>query len=137
MRRMTTTTVLFVCIGNTCRSPMAEAMVRGMAGDRVRAMSAGLAPTRRVAPETVEVLERLGYSGEGLVPRGLGEVPLDEVDVVVSLIGPPGVRWLPSLVGADTVVWNVPDPWGEDEETYLAVARRIEKLVKGLIDDLD
>ncbi len=134
---MSGTTVLFVCIGNTCRSPMAEAMARGMAGDRIRALSAGLAPTRRVAEETVEVLARLGYSAEGLVPKGLGDVPLDEVDVVVSLIGPPGVRWLPAGLAAETVVWNVPDPWGEDEETYLAVARLIERLVGELLESLE
>ena len=49
--------ILFVCIGNTCRSPMAEAMARAMGGDRVRAYSAGLNPTGRVARETIEVLD--------------------------------------------------------------------------------
>ena len=134
---MDRSTVLFVCIGNTCRSPMAEAMARAMGGEALRALSAGLAATGRVAPETLATLEAMGYPGEGLASKGLSQVPLDEIDVVVSLIGPPGVRWIPFGMPVETIVWNVPDPWGEDEATYRNVARRIERLVRGLIDELD
>ncbi|NOZ96112.1 MAG: low molecular weight phosphatase family protein [Acidobacteria bacterium] len=133
---MERTTVVFICIGNTCRSPMAEAMARAMGGDAIRALSAGLASTGHVAPQTLATLEALGYSGEGLASKGLSQVPLDEVDLVVSLIGSPGVRWIPHGMPVETVVWSLPDPWGEDEATYLAVARRIEALVRDLVDDL-
>ncbi len=129
-------TLLFICIGNTCRSPMAEAMAKAMGGDAIRVLSAGLSATGRVAPETIATLESLGYSGQGLSSKGLSEVPLDEIDVVVSLIGPPGVRWIPFGMPVETVVWNVPDPWGEDETTYRNVARRIEGLVRELLDEL-
>ncbi len=133
---MDRTTVLFICIGNTCRSPMAQAMASALGGDAIRALSAGLAATGRVAPETLATLKALGYSGEGLASKGLSQVPLDEVDLVVSLIGPPGVGWIPHGMPVEMVTWNVPDPWGEDEATYLAVARRIEALVRELVDEL-
>ncbi len=130
-------TVLFICIGNTCRSPMAEAMARALGGEKIRPISAGLAATGRVAPETIATLTAMGYSGEGLASKGLSDVSLEEIDVVVSLIGPPGVRWIPFGMPVETIVWNVPDPWGEDEATYRNVARRIERLVRELIDELD
>jgi arsenate reductase len=129
-------TVLFICIGNTCRSPMAEAMARSLGGESLRALSAGLSATGRIAPETLRTLRAMGYPTEGLSSKGLSEVALDEIDVVVSLIGPAGVNWIPFGMAIDTVVWNVPDPWGEDEATYRNVARRIESLVRQLLESL-
>ena len=129
-------TVLFICIGNTCRSPMAEAIARGLGGESLRVLSAGLSATGRVASETLSTLEEMGYATEGLTSKGLSEVPLDEIDVVVSLIGPAGINWIPFGMAVDTVVWNVPDPWGEDDATYRNVARRIESLVRDLLEDL-
>ena len=48
--------VLFICIGNTCRSPMAEAIARSLGGERLRAYSAGLSPTGRVAQQSLATL---------------------------------------------------------------------------------
>jgi len=48
--------ILFLCIGNTCRSPMAEAIARGLGGERVAAHSAGLTPTGRVAEGSLAAL---------------------------------------------------------------------------------
>jgi len=128
--------LLFICIGNTCRSPMAEAMARAIGGDRVVAYSAGLAATGRVASSTIEALRALGYPGDGLASKGLDEVPLDGIDVAVSLIGPEGLAWLPLGAAARRVAWTIPDPYGNDPETYLAVARTIEVRVRALLADL-
>lgn len=128
--------ILFVCIGNTCRSPMAEAMARAMGGDRLRAYSAGLNPTGRVARETIEVLETLGYDTRGLTSNGIDAVPMDELDVIVSLIGPPGLRYLPHGLAARLVSWSIRDPYRDDAEVYHAVARTIERKVRELMDEL-
>ncbi|HQL28825.1 MAG TPA: arsenate reductase ArsC, partial [Thermoanaerobaculales bacterium] len=56
--------ILFICVGNSCRSPMAEAIARAIGGDRVTACSAGLAATGRVAPSTLEALAALGYPSD-------------------------------------------------------------------------
>jgi len=137
---MTARRILFICVGNTCRSPMAEAICRTLGGEDVEAFSAGLAPTGRVARETLLTLEKLGYPGAGLASKGLADLPLGDMDIIVSLIGDAGGRWLPRNLSARTVVWNVPDPYGEDLKTYLRVARRIETLVRRLLgsteDDL-
>jgi arsenate reductase len=128
--------VLFICVGNTCRSPMAEAIARAIGGDRVAVSSAGLAPTGRVAEASLEALLALGYPCDGLASKGLDEVPQGGLDVVVSLIGPAGLTWIPAHAAVRREVWTVPDPYGSDEETYLAVARTIEERVRGLLDDL-
>ena len=128
--------ILFICIGNTCRSPMAEAIARALGGDRVHASSAGLAATGRVAASTLEALATLGYPSDGLASKGLDEIPLEGLDVVVSLIGPAGLAWLPAGVAARQVAWTIPDPYGNDLATYLAAARTIEQRVRALVDEL-
>jgi protein-tyrosine-phosphatase len=69
--------VLFVCMGNSCRSPMAEAIARRDAADVIEARSAGLMPLGFVADLTKETLEQGGYSAEGLeskaILRGIGK----------------------------------------------------------------
>ena len=128
--------ILFLCIGNTCRSPMAEAIARGLGGERVAAHSAGLAPTGRVAEGSLDALRTLGYPGDGLTSKGLDAVPLDGLDVVVSLVGPLGLAALPAGRALRREAWSIPDPYGADEATYLAVARTIEERVRVLLGEL-
>lgn len=127
--------ILFVCIGNSCRSPMAEAMARSLGGDRVEARSAGLAPAGFIADQTVSTLHRLGYPAEGLFSKGLDEVETTDIDVVVSLFGG-GMRHVVPC-GPQTLqkIWPLPDPFGEDETLYLRVARDIEARVRDLLTE--
>lgn len=115
---------------------MAEAVARGLGQGWVEAYSAGLAPTGWVSEGTVEALHALGYASEGLRSKGLGEVPLGEMDVVVSLIGGEGLSLIPRHLGARLESWRIPDPFGEDPEVFLAVARRLERLIRALLEDL-
>ena len=63
--------VLFLCTGNSCRSQMAEALLRHRAGDRFEAASAGLSPAPRVHPMTIRVLEQAGVDTAGLTPKSI------------------------------------------------------------------
>ena len=63
--------VLFICLGNSCRSIMAEALARHRCGDRWDAASAGINPLGFVAPETLTVLTEIGVSLAGLYSKGL------------------------------------------------------------------
>jgi protein-tyrosine-phosphatase len=62
--------VLFLCTHNTARSIMAEAILRGRAGDRFNAGSAGAAPGQAVDPMALRVLEQARLPIEGLRPKG-------------------------------------------------------------------
>lgn len=127
--------ILFICIGNTCRSPMAEAIARGLGEDRVRASSAGIMPFGRIVPSTVEALEALGYDPRGLESKGLDEIDLGDFDIIVSLLGPSGLSYLPSTLGAQLESWSVRDPYGEDDDVYLVVARELERRIRELLTD--
>ena len=77
--------VLFICLGNSCRSIMAEALARHRCGDRWEAASAGLNPLGFVAPETLLILAEMGVSTEGLHSKGLEEFDLREYRLLVNL----------------------------------------------------
>ena len=128
-------TLLFICIGNSCRSPMAEAMARALGADRVDARSAGLTPAGWIAEPTVSTLAALGYPTDGLRSKSIDEVEIDDVDVVVSLLGEETLDLMPRGHGARREAWSIRDPFGEDEETYLAVARELETRVRRLLEE--
>ncbi len=132
---MASLSILYICIGNTCRSPMAEAITRGLAEDGVSATSAGLMPFGRIVNSTVETLEAMGYDPRGLASKALDDVDLADFDIIVSLLGNSGLGYLPSTLGAQLESWSIRDPYGEDDEVYLAVARELERRIGDLIAD--
>jgi arsenate reductase (thioredoxin) len=64
--------VLFLCTGNSCRSQMAEAFLRQIAGDRFEVFSAGLEPTE-IHPLTYEVMAEVGLDLAGQRSKSVGE----------------------------------------------------------------
>ncbi len=63
--------VLFVCIGNSCRSQMAEAFARAYGAEMMVAESAGLSPATIIAPLTKQVLAERNLNIDGHFPKGL------------------------------------------------------------------
>jgi len=132
---MTPTTVLFVCYANTCRSPMAEAILRAIGGPTVVVISAGLHPTGRVADLSLRALQFSGYSVEGLTSKGLEAIDLETVDIAISLMGPPGLSALPCRLTAEKISWSIRDPFGEDEDAYASTIKTLEKRIRGFCVD--
>ena len=116
---------------------MAEAMARKIGDGRYEVFSAGLSPTGQVSENTLAALRSLGYSTANLSSKGLDCFDLVTIDTIVSLIGEDGLRWLPRQLPATRLAWQIRDPYGEDEETFLGVARVLEGRIKDLIRDLD
>ena len=126
--------VLFICIGNSCRSQIAEAMARQLYPDLIEAESAGTAPLGTVARETLAVLQERGIRAEGLYSKGINDVAeFFEPDVVVNISGHRIDGYFPST---KTVDWNVRDPFGSDPELYREIADQMEQLLNALARDL-
>jgi arsenate reductase len=123
---------LFVCIGNACRSQMAEAFARAYGSDILSAQSAGLAPAAGLPPLTRQVLTEKNISAVGQFPKALQHFAGERFEVVVNLSG----EHLPALTAARLIEWPVRDPIGESEAIYRAVAAQIEGLVMRLILEL-
>jgi len=127
--------VVFYCIGNACRSPMAEAICRHLGAGEVEAQSAGVAPLGRVSDNAYRALEALGIPSDGLYSKPLSAVSIGKDTLVISLDeGFPVQRMLGSDVGFEYEDWAVSDPYGENQLCYEGVAKyllgRIEDLLK-------
>lgn len=129
--------VLFVCLGNACRSPMAEAIARSEAWDVIEPLSAGIAPLGFVAEETIETLAGNSFSVEGLESKALNAGLWDSADVVINMTGRPtdaAFRWFPDLGKVEE--WRVSDPYGEDRAVYQKVCSEIQGRVGELAERL-
>ena len=123
--------VLFVCIGNSCRSQMAEAFARAYGSDIMWARSAGVSPSTIIQPLTRQVLGERNLSVDDHFPKGMEIVRDEPFDLVVNMSG------FPLAIPAPRVVaWEVPDPIGQEEAIYREVAALIESLVMRLILEL-
>jgi arsenate reductase len=124
--------VLFLCIGNSCRSPMAEGFAKCYGSDVMQAQSAGLAPASIVQPLTKKVMEEKNININYTYPKDLSAVDLLNFDLIINMSG----RKLPGNAGAKVQDWNVEDPIGKDESAYVAVRDKIEMMVMRLVLDL-
>ena len=115
---------------------MAEALANYLGAGRVRAWSAGSHPLGEIAPETYEVMGEQAISLEGQWSKGLRDVPLAEMDVVVGM-GCEVECPVPSGFKGRIIEWNVPDPYGHELPAYRGVRDLIERQVKALLSDLD
>ncbi len=128
--------VLFVCIGNSCRSPMAEAIAWRDASEEMEASSAGLAPLGFVAEMTTQTLLRNGYAAEGLASKPISPEAWESADIVINMSGRSREFAFSSLGGhAKVEDWEIEDPYGDAgkyQGTYEAVRRRVAGLAQRL-----
>jgi arsenate reductase len=124
--------VLFVCIGNSCRSQMAEGFARAYGGDILIAQSAGLSPAAIVQPLTKQTMAERNIRIDDQFPKGMEILAHEQFDVIVNMSG----QRLPLGPEAPVRDWPVRDPIGLSEQVYRTVAEQIEGLVMRLILEL-
>ncbi len=123
-------TVLFLCTGNSARSPMAAALAGARSAGRVRASSAGSHP-KPVHPNAVRVMAERGIDLAGHSARHLSSFAAERFDYVITLCD--RVREVcPEFPGHPGYIhWSIPDPaaaGGSDEDTYPAFERLAAEL---------
>ena len=106
--------VLFLCTGNSARSIMAEAILNKLGAGKFRAYSAGSHPKARVHPETLRLLQSLGYGTSGLRSKSWNEFARSgapEFDFVFTVCDHAAAETCPLWPGQPmTAHWGVPDP---------------------------
>jgi len=123
--------VLFVCRENACRSQMAAAFTRKMAGDRFEVESAGSDPSEKINPVMESVMVEKGIDMAYLKPSAISDLPEGwQPDAVVSM----GCEvTCPTFPGAVTEDWDLPDPSKESIEFMRNVRDQVEKRVEDFI----
>lgn len=82
-----TPTVLILCTGNSCRSHLAEGILRAMAGDILTVASAGSKPAGYVHPLAIEVMREIGIDLVGHTSKHLNEFLTGNVETVITVCG--------------------------------------------------
>ncbi len=121
--------VLFVCVGNSGRSQMAEAFFNEIAPAGFCALSAGTAPAERVNPTVVKVMEEAGFDLSGRSPKRLTVDMVESAARVVTL-GCAGTWQCPKGLPAED--WGIEDPADQPVEKV----RRIRERIRGRVEDL-
>ena len=127
-----TTRILFACVGNSCRSQMAEAFCRALAPE-VECASAGSKPAAAVQPDTITVMKEVGIDISQARPKGFKDLPSLKFDYLVTM----GCEvTCPFLPGAKQVPWEIPDPYHKGIDEYRRVRDIIKAHVTQLLSDL-
>jgi arsenate reductase len=127
--------ILFVCVGNACRSQMAEGFANHFRKGRVVAHSAGSHPLGLIAEDTHTVMNEKGISVDEQCSKGLRDVAMADMDVVVTM-GREVECPVPADFKGRVVEWDVPDPFGRGIESFRAARDMIEEHVRELLAEL-
>jgi arsenate reductase len=125
--KLTVKKVLFVCIGNSCRSPMGEAIARRSAADVIEAASAGLHPLGTIAALTRRTLEKNGCLADGLRSKAIEPDSWDAAEIVINMSGYARETAFPDWQKVED--WDVEDPYGADPVVYQRIFEVIEQRV--------
>jgi len=118
--------VAFVCVHNSCRSQIAEALGKRLAGDVFESYSAGTATKDKINPDAVRLMKELyGIDIEQTQrPKLLSEIP--PVDVVITMGCNVECPFLPCEWQED---WGLDDPTGKSDEEFVRVIQVIEQKI--------
>lgn len=124
--------VLILCTGNSCRSHLAEGILRAAAGDLIDVHSAGSKPAGYVHPKAIQVLQEIGIDISGHRSKSMNEFLAQRIDTVITVCGNAD-QACPMFPGqVHRYHWGFDDPahaTGTDEEV-LAVFRRVRDQIK-------
>ena len=125
--------VAFICVHNSCRSQIAEALGKRLAGDAFESYSAGTEQRDRINPDAVRLMKEIyGIDMEETQRPKLLEA-LPPVDVVVTMGCNVSCPYLPCKRRED---WGLDDPTGKPDAQFRAVIGKIEGNVLRLRDEL-
>ena len=133
--------ILFLCTTNSCRSQMAEGILKAIGGDEFEVESAGAKPSF-VHPLTIKVMAEIGMDITNQRSKSVAEFVGQEFDYVITLCGDDAQVVCPVFIGKakERLHWNFVDPaeaQGSDEEILSVfrtvrdqIRRRIEKFIE-------
>lgn len=124
--------ILFVCVGNACRSQMAEGFARHHGPKDLVVYSAGSNPAGFVAREAIEGMKEKGIDISRHDSKGVDQVPGIEYDAVVTMGC--GENACPTIRAKKRIDWKIPDPIGRPSDFFRQVRDEIEQRVVALLN---
>lgn len=132
---MKKTKVAFVCVHNSCRSQIAEALTKKFAGDSIEVYSAGTELKDQINQDAVRLVKEMyGVDMEETQkPKLLNDIP--EVDYLITMGCNVVCPILPYTVKKDD--WRLDDPSGKNDEEFIKTIKEIESKVHKLIEEVE
>ena len=129
------TKVAFICVHNSCRSQIAEALAKKFASDKIEAYSAGTELVPRINQNAVRLMKEI--HSIDMETRQYSKLidDLPEVDYVISL----GCNVVCPILPFKhkKYDWGIEDPTGKSDEDFIKVIDEIERKLKDLIREID
>ena len=124
----------FICVHNSCRSQIAEALGRHLAADVFESFSAGTERKDRINPDAVRLMKALYHidmEAEGQHSKLLSDLP--SVDVVITMGCNVKCPFLPCQLRED---WGLQDPTGQPDTVFMETIWQIEAKILQLKERL-
>lgn len=121
--------VAFVCVHNSCRSQIAEALGKKLAGDVFESYSGGTEVKDHINPDAVRMMKQLHHVDmeKTQYSKLISDIP--QPDIVILM----GCNvYCPSLSAPYTENWGLEDPTGESDEVFAATIACIKKNILDL-----
>ena len=121
--------VAFICVHNSCRSQMAEAISKIFVSDTYEAYSAGTHIKNQINQDAVKVIKELYNVDMEETQKSKLINSLPDIDIIVTMGCGVECPYLPSLHRED---WGLDDPTGKTRELFIEMAKTIESKVVDL-----
>ncbi len=131
--------ILFLCTGNSCRSQMAEGLLRSLYGERLEALSAGAKPAGYVHPRAVTVMAEIGVDISAQVSKSIYEfLPPKGTppDVVIGVCSTANENCPTFPAAVERWHWPFDDPFHAtgSEEEQMSEFRRVRDEIKDRLE---
>ena len=126
--------VAFICVHNSCRSQIAEALGKKLASDVFESYSAGTETKPQINQDAVRLMKQVHNIDMEQTQRSKLLADIPEVDVVITMGCNVQCPFLPCSHRED---WGLEDPIGKSDETFLETIRLIEEKVLDLKSRLE
>lgn len=126
--------VAFICVHNSCRSQIAEALGKLLAGDAFESYSAGTELKDRINPDAVRLMKDLYTVDMEETQRNKLIQDIPSPDIVITMGCNVNCPVLPCKFRED---WGLEDPTGKSDEEFAKTIRLIEEKIIGLKERLE
>ena len=129
--------IIFVCTGNTCRSPMAEGYLKSLNINGLEVVSRGLQAGGGVSENSVAAMQEIGIDISAHIPRNLTREEIETADIIVCMTATHKAILESAGVKADIRVLGsgISDPFGGDIDSYIAarndIMSEIDRMLAG------